>query len=73
MQIREDRERPVEAKELRLMCPHCHGCIYVKFSWPITAVSRNNEMKLAIEEHRPLCTGAPPEAGRVYEISYPRA
>lgn len=64
-----------EAKEVRLLCPHCYDALYVTLDWApggyATEVNRDKKRK-AIEEHRKLCSAAPPEAGRVYEIAYPR-
>ena len=73
MQIRELSQGPSEAKEARLMCPHCHGVIYVRFPWNVTAEQRRGTISEAISEHRRLCSQAPPEEGRVYSVSYPRA
>ena len=55
------------------MCPHCHGLVYVPFPWNVTAEQRQRKISEAISEHRGLCSQAPPEEGRVYSVSYPRA
>ena len=44
----------------------------MQFDWPYLRVDRQRKISEAILEHRKLCKGAPREAGRVYEISYPR-
>jgi len=62
-----------QANEVKLQCPHCHRSVYVQTEWPYLRVERQRRISEAINEHRKLCEGAPPEAGRVYEISYPRA
>lgn len=59
----EDRVAPQDAKEKRLLCPHCQGAVY-------TSPERISE---AIDEHRRICTGASVEVGRVYRIDYPRS
>lgn len=61
-----------EAKEVRLLCPHCYGAIYVTQDWPYTSQVNYDKKREAIAEHRKLCSAAPPEAGRVYSIDYPR-
>lgn len=71
--IREERHSMVEAQEVRLLCPHCSGALYVPLEWPYLRVERQRRINAAIEEHRRLCEGAPPEAARVYRIDYPRA
>lgn len=71
--IREDRESLAQAKEIRLLCPHCSQAVYAKFEYPFTAERRQRAIKAAIDEHRRLCEKAPPEAQRVYRIDYPRA
>lgn len=62
-----------EANEVRLLCPHCNEPIYVPLVWPYTSVDKQRRISDAITEHRKLCAKAPPEAGRVYRIDYPRA
>ena len=71
--IREDRETVAQAKELRLLCPHCSGTVYVTLEYPFTTIRRQEAIRAAIDEHRKLCAKAPPEAQRVYRIDYPRA
>lgn len=61
-----------DSNEVRLLCPHCSSAIYVPLEWPYLKVDRQRRISNAINEHRVLCSAAPPEAGRVYEISYPR-
>jgi len=61
-----------EANEVRLLCPYCNDAIYVQLSWPYTSVDKQRRISEAITEHRKLCVKAPPEAGRVYRIDYPR-
>ena len=60
------------AKEIKLLCPHCHSSLFVQLDWPYLRVERQRKISEAIGEHRKLCSAAPPEAGRVYEITYPR-
>jgi hypothetical protein len=62
-----------EANELRLLCPHCNSPLYVPLAWPYTSVTKQRRVSEAINEHRKLCSAAPPEAERVYRIDYPRA
>ena len=64
-------EDPRTAKEISIMCPHCNGSVFL----PVPAndhAERQRRVRAAIDEHRRLCTAAPPEAKRVYEIAYPR-
>jgi len=70
MRIAEHRDAPAVAKEIKIMCPHCSESMFVKR--PPTWVERQKLMSEAINEHRKLCAKAPPEAQRVYEITYPR-
>lgn len=63
---------PQRAPEVRLLCPHCHGTLYVTLAWPYTNERRQRAIKEAVDEHRRLCAKAPPEAKRVYQIDYPR-
>jgi hypothetical protein len=69
---RETSQSPVEAREVRLQCPHCLGLVYVPLPWNPTAEQRQRVISEAISEHRRLCSAAPPEAERVYQITYPR-
>jgi hypothetical protein len=54
------------------MCPNCHGQVFVPLPWNVTSEQRQRVISEAITEHRRLCSAAPPEAGRVYAITYPR-
>ena len=70
--ISETRQTLAEAKQIRLLCPHCSKPVYASFEYPFTAERRQRVIKEAIDEHRKLCPKAPPEAQRVYRIDYPR-
>lgn len=70
--INEDRQTVAQAKQVRLLCPHCSGTLYVTLDYPFTPERRQQVMRSAIGEHRGLCAKAPPEAQRVYRIDYPR-
>lgn len=62
----------VDQSQVRLLCPHCTGALYVTLAWPYTSQRRQAAIKDAVDSHRKECSGAPPEAQRVYEIHYPR-
>lgn len=66
--ISENRLSPWTTKEIRLMCPHCNGSLFVQV--PVDGVGRQGLIQDAIEHHRRMCL---PEDGRVYRIEYPRA
>ena len=70
--IREDRQLAAAANEVQIMCPHCHHKVFVPLGWSCSPVMRQEKIKAALDEHRALCSGAPPEAYRVYSIEYPR-
>jgi hypothetical protein len=72
IRVRETSDGPFKAKELRLQCPHCLGVVYVRLPWKPTAEQRTRVISAAITEHRVLCSAAPPEAERIYRITYPR-
>ena len=55
-----------------LQCPHCLGMAYVSLPWNVTAEQRIQRISKMIEEHRTICSAAPPEAARVYTMNYPR-
>lgn len=71
--IHENRIAAAEAKELRLLCPHCFGAVFVTLDYPFTPHRRQRAISVAIDEHRRLCLAAPAEAKRVYRIDYPRS
>ena len=71
--INEARVDPIKAKQVRLLCPHCHGFAYADIPWDATAGQRHDRIKAEIDEHRVVCTGADAIEGRVYQIEYPRA
>ena len=73
MRISENREQPLEAKEAALKCPDCGKFAFITFPYKPTRLQRIQTMKEALDEHRKICSAAPPEAGRMYEIWYPRA
>jgi hypothetical protein len=70
--ISENRTPVMEAKQIRLICPHCKVEVYVTMPYKPTPEQRQQLTSKAIDEHRRLCTQASAEAGRVYEIQYPR-
>jgi len=63
---------PHRAPEVRLLCPHCSGALYITLAQPITPARRQQAISEAVEDHRRQCEKAPPEAQRVYRIDYPR-
>ena len=73
IRVQERSEGPLQAKEVALQCPHCQGVVYARFTYQPTAEQRQQTIRAAIMEHRGLCSQAPPEEGRIYKISYPRA
>jgi hypothetical protein len=75
MKVSESRALVSEAKHVQIMCPHvtCAAVMDIQLEWPYTSEDKQRKISEAIEEHRRLCRGAPPEAQRVYTISYPRA
>lgn len=70
--VSEPRQQAARSKEIRLLCPHCHSAVFVSLNWPYDGIERQRMISEAINEHRRLCSGAPPEAQRVYRIDYPR-
>jgi hypothetical protein len=72
MRINEDRESYQTAKEVAIKCPECHKMAIIVFPYKPTAQQRIEMMKAALDEHRKICTAAPPEIERKYEIWYPR-
>lgn len=71
--ISEARQAIREQKEVRLLCPHCSGSVYVALSYPYTALKRQKAIQTAVDEHRRICSAAPAEAERVYKIEYQRS
>ena len=72
MRISESRDNPQDAKEVAIKCPECGKLAIVVFSYKPTYTQRMETIKAALDEHRKVCTAAPAETGRVYEIWYPR-
>lgn len=73
LKIREpNKATPFSTREIRLVCPHCAGSVYVSLPWNVTAEVRARTVSEAVGEHRRLCTSAPADAGIVYQIDYPR-
>ena len=72
LKIHETNVGPFKAKEIRLLCPHCSGSVYVAVPWNCTAESRQNLVQAAVEEHRRLCPSLPGDESTVYTINYPR-
>jgi hypothetical protein len=64
---------PVDAKEVRLMCPHCSASVYVTVPVGCTSLTRQERIKAAVDEHRRLCPSEDALGAVVYTISYPRA
>ncbi len=75
MKVSESRRLVSDAKHVQIMCPHveCAAVMDIQLEWPYTSVDKQRKISAAIEEHRRLCRGAPPEAQRVYRIDYPRS
>ncbi len=71
--ISEARQTPQTAKQIRLMCPHCHGFAFVDVPYGCSYIERQRLVKKAIDEHRVVCVSADATEGRVYQIEYPRA
>lgn len=72
VQVYQRFENPGDAKEIRLMCPHCNGTAVVSVprdNW----TARRKKISDVVDEHRRVCPAAPPDAHRVYTIEYPRA
>ena len=72
MRISEDREGPSTAKEVAFKCPECHKLAIAVLPYSPTQLQRMQIIKAALDEHRKICTAAPAEVERVYEIWYPR-
>jgi hypothetical protein len=72
MRISENREGPSTAKEVAFKCPECQKLAIVVLPYQPTALERMHIIKAALDEHRKVCTAAPPEVERVYDIWYPR-
>jgi len=72
MRVSENREGPSTAKEVAMKCPDCHKLAIVVFPYKPTMEERHKVMKEALDEHRKICTAAPPEKERIYQIWYPR-
>ena len=72
LRIKESKVGPFKAKEVRLLCPHCHGSVYVTLPWNFTAEIRQRSVQAAVEEHRRLCPLINENTETVYSIDYPR-
>lgn len=72
LRISESSVGPFKAKEIRLLCPHCAGSVFVPLPWNPTAEARQGLVQAAVEEHRRLCPSIPQDEGTVYSIHYPR-
>lgn len=73
MRISESRDNPLDAKEAAFKCPDCHKLAVVVFPYKPTSNERMKVIKEALDEHRKICSAAPPEIERVYTIWYPRS
>ncbi len=71
--VSKNRQTVAEAKTVLLKCPYCPASLEVWFGHGFTPEQKHEARKAAVDEHRRLCSGAPPEAQRVYTIHYPRA
>ena len=69
----EARQPAMEAKEIRLMCPHCKSSVFVPIPYRPGAWTRQGLIREAIDEHRRVCTVGDAVEGYVYDIQYPRA
>lgn len=72
MQIGEYRDNPMDAREIAMRCPDCRKLCYGTLPYRPTANQRLLIMRAAMDEHRRVCMKAPPEAGRTFELWYPR-
>ena len=69
----EAREFAALAKQVRLLCPHCQGQVFVTMPHKPPQLKRQKLIREAIDEHRRVCTVAEITDGFVYSIEYPRA
>jgi hypothetical protein len=65
-------ENPYEAYECRATCLLCDQQITVRFPRGVTATRRREMISEALDPHRALCPGGPPEVQRRYRLEYPR-
>lgn len=71
--LRESRQAPGAAREIQFTCGLCKKNAYAMLPYAPTSGQRQQIIKAALDEHRRVCTAAPPEVQRTYEIWYPRA
>jgi tRNA G26 N,N-dimethylase Trm1 len=71
---REHREKPQEARGVKLHCDACDKDVMIAFPYYCTALQRQQIIKKAADEHRQvMCTALDTVAARKFQILYPRA
>lgn len=72
MKINENRQQPLEAKEVMIQCTACGKNAVILFPYKPTRAQRLFAIREAAEAHRPQCTATLPEEQKEYTIWYPR-
>lgn len=72
MSIGESVAPAMESREVALQCDACGKRAYGQMPYRPTAEQRLAVIRAAMDEHRRVCSGAPPEAVRKFEIIYQR-
>lgn len=70
--VSERRDAPSQAKEMAMKCDACGKLAYVTFRAGISAAQRMEGVKIALDEHRKVCTAGGAEIRRTFELWYPR-